>query len=352
VRWLAPVALRLSHAAAGVEHPDRPQGRVVPVTPGGSVSSLRHHRLRVSHVGHARFLVAFRRGVRFLRWAGWKVTYVRNWTDVDDKIIRRAAERGQDPRQLAEAYIAACREDFQALSVLPADVERARRTTCRRCRSSSRAHRAQQRLRLRGRRLFLGPLLSAVRKLSKTEPGRLLAGARVERASGSGIHWTSHLESGQAGRAGQRDVGEPVGAGRPGWHIECRRCRRSTWAPPSTCTAGKGPGLSTPRERDRAERGASGQPLAHFWLHNGFVTIDAEKMSSRWGNFPYHPRPSSSTGTASRCAPSCSRHTTGTDQLQRTRAGGRRSARRVLLRVAGEGAAYSRRRSSRARRSR
>src|SRR5207248_1457725 len=58
-----------------------------------------------------------------LRWAGWNVTYVRNWTDVDDKIIRRAAERGEDPRTLADRFIAECREDFQALSVIAADIE-------------------------------------------------------------------------------------------------------------------------------------------------------------------------------------------------------------------------------------
>src|SRR5438477_5083719 len=77
----------------------------------------------VSHVGHARFLVAFDAAVRFLRWAGWTVTYVRNWTDVDDKIIRRPAERGEDRKKLAEGFIAACREDFQALPVLPGAVE-------------------------------------------------------------------------------------------------------------------------------------------------------------------------------------------------------------------------------------
>src|SRR6266478_7716687 len=77
----------------------------------------------VSHVGHARFLVAFDAAVRFLRWAGWNVTYVRNWTDVDDKIIRRAAERGQDPKQFAEHFIEESRRDMQALNVLPADIE-------------------------------------------------------------------------------------------------------------------------------------------------------------------------------------------------------------------------------------
>src|SRR5947207_9859887 len=77
----------------------------------------------VSHVGHARFLVAFDAAVPFLRWAGWAVTYVRNWTDVDDKIIRRANERGQDPKQFADHYIEECRRDMRVLGILPADVE-------------------------------------------------------------------------------------------------------------------------------------------------------------------------------------------------------------------------------------
>src|SRR2546430_7849919 len=77
----------------------------------------------VSHVGHARFLVAFDVAVRFLRWAGWNVAYVRNWTDVDDKIIRRAQERGEDPSAFAEHFIRECRRDMEALNVLAADVE-------------------------------------------------------------------------------------------------------------------------------------------------------------------------------------------------------------------------------------
>ncbi|MGE5049630.1 MAG: class I tRNA ligase family protein, partial [Deltaproteobacteria bacterium] len=75
------------------------------------------------HIGHARMLTAFDVAVRFLRWAGWQVSYVRNWTDVDDKIIRRAGERGQDPKQFAEHFIEECRRDMEALNVLPADVE-------------------------------------------------------------------------------------------------------------------------------------------------------------------------------------------------------------------------------------
>src|SRR5207302_9012771 len=75
------------------------------------------------HVGHARMLTAFDVAVRFLRWAGWQVQYVRNWTDIDDKIIRRAGERGEDPLALSQRYIEECRRDMQALGVLAGDVE-------------------------------------------------------------------------------------------------------------------------------------------------------------------------------------------------------------------------------------
>src|SRR5438105_15353802 len=73
------------------------------------------------HIGHARMLVAFDMLVRFLRWSGWQVGYVRNWTDVDDKIIRRAVERGQDPAALAGHFIEEARRDMRALNILPAD---------------------------------------------------------------------------------------------------------------------------------------------------------------------------------------------------------------------------------------
>src|SRR5258708_26975012 len=75
------------------------------------------------HIGHARMLVAIDTAVRFLRWAGWTVDYVRNWTDVDDKIIRRAREKGEDPLALSRRFIAECQRDMQSLNILPADVE-------------------------------------------------------------------------------------------------------------------------------------------------------------------------------------------------------------------------------------
>src|SRR5690348_10290198 len=75
------------------------------------------------HIGHARLLTARDVAVRFLRWAGWQVQYVRNWSDADDRCIRRANERGEDPRKLAQYFMYECRRDMLAIGVLQADVE-------------------------------------------------------------------------------------------------------------------------------------------------------------------------------------------------------------------------------------
>src|SRR3989441_11621393 len=75
------------------------------------------------HIGHARMLTAFDVAVRYLRWAGWEGAFVRNWTDVDDKIIRRAQERGQDPKPFAAPFIAESRKGRQTLHMLPGDAE-------------------------------------------------------------------------------------------------------------------------------------------------------------------------------------------------------------------------------------
>src|ERR1700694_3267956 len=112
------MALRLSNTLTGAKEEFTPlvAGKIGLYVCGITVYNL-------PHIGHARFLVAFDTAVRFLRWAGWDVRYVRNWTDVDDKIIRRANERGEDPLALSARYIEECSKDMRALGLLPADVE-------------------------------------------------------------------------------------------------------------------------------------------------------------------------------------------------------------------------------------
>src|SRR5256884_2006861 len=242
----------------------------------------------VSHVGHARFLVAFDAAVRFLRWAGWNVTYVRNWTDVDDKIIRRAAERGEDPKALAEGFIAACREDFQALSVLPADVEP---------RATDHVPEMQKliaQLIERGNAYASGgDVYFSVRsyppygKLSKRNLDDLLAGARVEPGERKRDPLDFALwKAAKPGEPKSVTWESPWGPGTPGWPIECSAMSHRYLGTTSDVHGG-GKDLVFPHHENEIAQSeaASGQDLAHYWLHNGFITIDAEKMSKSLGNF-------------------------------------------------------------------
>src|SRR5438309_6663471 len=241
----------------------------------------------VSHVGHARFLVAFDAAVRFLRWAGWNVTYVRNWTDVDDKIIRRAAERGEDPKTLAERFIAACREDFDALSVLPADFEP---------RATEHIPEMQRLIAQLIERGYAypseGDVYFAVRsypqygKLSKRNLDDLLAGARVEPGERKRDPLDFALwKAAKPGEPKSVTWESPWGPGRPGWHIECSAMSQR-YLGTTFDVHGGGKDLVFPHHENEIAQSeaASGQPLARFWVHNGFVTIDAEKMSKSLGN--------------------------------------------------------------------
>ena len=239
------------------------------------------------HIGHARMLTAFDVVVRALRWTGWQVAYVRNWTDVDDKIIRRAQERGEEPRQLAERYIEECRRDMRALNILPADVE-----------PKATGHIPEMieligRLIERGHAYAVGgDVYFAVRsfpqygKLSKRRLEDLLSGARVE--TGDVKHDPLDFALWKATKPGEPDSvswASPWGPGRPGWHIECSAmCQK--YLGTTFDLHGGGKDLVFPHHENEIAQSeaASGQELARCWLHNGFVTLDAEKMSKSLGN--------------------------------------------------------------------
>jgi cysteinyl-tRNA synthetase len=241
----------------------------------------------VSHIGHARFLVAFDAAVRFLRWAGWKVTYVRNWTDVDDKIIRRAAERGEDPKALAEGYIAACREDFQALSVLPADLEP------RATEHVPEMRKLIAQLIERGNAYAsAGDVYFSVRsyppygKLSKRNLDDLLAGARVEPGERKRDPLDFALwKAAKPGEPASVTWESPWGPGRPGWHIECSAMSQK-YLGTTFDVHGGGKDLVFPHhENEIAQTSAGrGRDLARIWMHNGMVRSDREKMAKSVGN--------------------------------------------------------------------
>src|SRR5205085_6125935 len=241
----------------------------------------------LTHVGHARMLTAFDVAVRFLRWAGWDVAYVRNWTDVDDKIIRRANERGQDPKRFAEHFIEECRRDMRALGILPADLEPKAtdhipemQTLIASLIERGNAYASQ------------GDVYFAVRsfpgygKLSKRNLDDLQAGARVEPGEQKRDPLDFALwKAAKPGEPASVTWESPWGPGRPGWHIECSAmCQK--YLGTTFDIHGGGKDLVFPHHENEIAQSeaASGQELARNWLHNGFVTMDFEKMSKSVGN--------------------------------------------------------------------
>jgi len=238
-----------------------------------------------SHIGHARCYVAFDVAVRVLRARGFVVTYVRNFTDIDDKIIKRANELGEAPAALSARFIQAYREDMAALGVLPADVE-----------PKVTDHIPEilaliARLVERGLAYpSAGDVYFAVRafpdygKLSRRKLDDLKAGARVE--PGEQKRDPLDFALWKAAKPGEPWWESPWGRGRPGWHIECSAMSEKYLGETFDLHAG-GKDLVFPHHENEIAQseGASGKLFARAWMHNGFVTVDAEKMSKSLGNF-------------------------------------------------------------------
>jgi cysteinyl-tRNA synthetase len=238
------------------------------------------------HLGHARVLVVFDVVYRYLRALGYDVTYIRNITDIDDKIIRRANENGEPFQALTERFIQAMREDAEALGVLPPTDE-----------PRATAH--------------IGEILAMVQtlidkdlayvaangdvyyavsrfpdygKLSGKDPADLRAGARVE--IGESKRDPLDFALWKSAKPGEPAWDSPWGPGRPGWHIECSAM--------STCCLGNhfdihggGADLQFPHHENEIAQseGATGEPFVNVWMHNGFVRVNEEKMSKSLGNF-------------------------------------------------------------------
>src|SRR5690606_22343359 len=239
----------------------------------------------MSHLGHARAYVAFDTIARWLRASGYEVELVRNYTDVDDKIIRRAQETGAEPREIAERYIAEFRRDMDALNVRPGDVE-----------PKVTEHMAEivsmiETLVANGVAYEAdGDVYFAVRKfpdygkLSKRKLEDLMAGARVE--PGEKKKDPLDFALWKAAKPGEPAWDSPWGKGRPGWHIECS-AMSARYLGKTFDIHGGGKDLVFPHHENEIAQSeaAHHQPFAKYWLHNGFVTIQAEKMAKSLGNF-------------------------------------------------------------------
>jgi len=237
------------------------------------------------HIGHARSVVVFDVIVRYLEWSGYQVTYVRNFTDVDDKIIARAAQEGVGSKEIAERYIQAYREDMAPLGLRPVDHE-----------PKATEHipeiiAAVQGLMERGTAYesegdvyFSVADFSGYGALSGRNLEDMKAGARVE----VDLKKRNPLDFAlwKSSKPGEPSWDSPWGPGRPGWHIECSAMSSKYLGLPFDIHGG-GEDLVFPHhENERAQAEAlSGGEFVRYWLHNGFVRIDQEKMSKSLGNF-------------------------------------------------------------------
>jgi cysteinyl-tRNA synthetase len=241
------------------------------------------------HMGHARMMMAFDVVYRWLLELGYQVTYVRNITDIEDKIIKRALERGISIRALTDQMIEAMRRDIGALGILPPTHE-PRATDY-----------VPQMLELIGTleakglayRADNGDVNFAVRKfpgygkLSGKSLDELRAGERVAVLDGKldpldFVLW-------KASKADEPDDAKwsgPYGAGRPGWHIECSAMSCAVLGEHFDIHGG-GMDLQFPHHENEIAQseGATGRPFVNVWLHNGFLNVDNEKMSKSLGNF-------------------------------------------------------------------
>ena len=237
------------------------------------------------HVGHARCYVAFDAIVRHLRARGYEVTYARNFTDVDDKIIKRAAETGASCEDLAQRYIDSFSADMEALGVLPADLEP------RATQHIPEIVGTVQKLIDKGHAYAVdGDVYFAVRsfagygQLSGRDVDDMRSGARVQVDERKKDPLDFALW--KSSKPGEPSWESPWGPGRPGWHIECS-VMSTKYLGASFDIHGGGKDLIFPHHENEVAQAeaATGQPFANYWVHNGFVRINQEKMSKSLGNF-------------------------------------------------------------------
>ena len=238
-----------------------------------------------AHIGNARPAVAFDILVRVLRYHYPKVIYVRNITDIDDKINTAAAEQGVDISVITEKFTQAYHDDLAALGVQPpshepkvtdnldAIVEMIQTLV-----DSEHAYEAE------GHVLFAVSSYDDYGKLSGRDTEELLAGARIDvapykRDPGDFVLWKPSTDD-------QPGWESPWGRGRPGWHIECSAMSAKHLAKTIDIHGGGHDLIFPHHENERAQSTCAhgGQAFANYWMHNGFVNVDAEKMSKSIGN--------------------------------------------------------------------
>jgi len=249
------------------------------------------------HIGHARSVIVFDVILKYLKAAGFDVTYVRNFTDVDDKIINRAGQLGVDTSEVAEKYIKEFYEDMDALHIERATIEpRATEHIDKIIALIEKLLEKGIAYRINGDVFYSVEKFENYGKLSGRRLEDMEAGSRVDiderkRNPFDFALWKSL-------KPGEPAWDSPWGKGRPGWHIECS-AMSGAYLGETFDIHGGGRDLVFPHHENEIAQseGASGKPFVKYWIHNGFVNINHEKMSKSLGNFllikdilkSYHP---------------------------------------------------------------
>jgi cysteinyl-tRNA synthetase len=260
---------------------------LVPITPG----ALRMYVCGLTvydyvHIGHARMLTVFDVVSRTLRQRGYRLTYVRNITDIDDKIIRRAAENGESIGALTERFIAAMHADCAQLGILPPDFEpRATQYVPQIIAMVAELiARGYAYVAADGDVLYSVTSFAPYGQLSGKRLADLRAGARVEVDEAKRDPLDFVLWKGA--KPGEPWWDSPWGRGRPGWHIECSAMSTALLGTHFDLHGG-GLDLKFPHHENEIAQScaATGDQFVNLWMHNGFVNVDDEKMSKSLGNF-------------------------------------------------------------------
>jgi cysteinyl-tRNA synthetase len=237
------------------------------------------------HIGHARAMVTFDVVYRYLKFLGYDVTFIRNFTDVDDKIINRANERGITSQELSELYIREFNEDMVVLRCVPPTLQP------RATQHISEMIAIIQELEAKGLAYAAdGDVYFAVDKfptygkLSHRRLDDMMAGARIEVDERK--HHPMDFALWKSSKPGEPTWESPWGPGRPGWHIECSAMSSKYLGQPFDIHGGGADLIFPHHENEIAQsEGAKGVEFARYWLHNGMVNVEHEKMSKSLGNF-------------------------------------------------------------------
>jgi cysteinyl-tRNA synthetase len=237
------------------------------------------------HIGHARAGIVFDYIFRYLRYAGYDVTYVRNYTDIDDKIINRANQEGTDYRTIADRYIQAFDEDMAQLGLAKPTVEPKATDHIDGIISIIETLISKGCAYVSGGDVYYAvETFPGYLKLSGRTLDEMQAGARVE--VGDKKRHPMDFALWKGSKPGEPWWQSPWGAGRPGWHIECSAMSMEFLGKTFDIHGG-GKDLVFPHHENEIAQseGANGCQFVRYWLHNGFVNINAEKMSKSLGNF-------------------------------------------------------------------